>query len=150
MEFSLFLICFFKLPYITLSRVIITTMLFLQFVLYSSSFVDTLKYEILGAALELCQLKIEHFSPRILKFKIKHEDNPFTLNCSMVPCTFCLYFMQARVDWVLKIFGTQVTKKKRPVWPVFPDYLSVSYDYGCIFSKLTKKWNSIAGIFLCI
>ena len=38
--------------------------------------------------------------------------------------------MQARVDWVLIIFGTQVIKKKRPVRPVFPDYLSVSYDYG--------------------
>ena len=38
--------------------------------------------------------------------------------------------MQVRVDWVLRIFGTQVIKKKRPVRPVFPDYLSVSYDYG--------------------
>ena len=38
--------------------------------------------------------------------------------------------MQARVDWVLIIFGTQVIKKKRPVRPVFPDYLSVSYDYA--------------------
>ena len=37
--------------------------------------------------------------------------------------------MQARVDWVLIIFGTQIIKKKWPVWPVFPDYLSVSYDY---------------------
>ena len=37
--------------------------------------------------------------------------------------------MQARVDWVLIIFGTQVIKKKRPVRPVFPEYLSVSYDY---------------------
>ena len=37
--------------------------------------------------------------------------------------------MQARVDWVLVIFGTQVIRKKRPVRPVFPDYLSVSYDY---------------------
>ena len=37
--------------------------------------------------------------------------------------------MQACVDWVLIIFGNQVTKKKRPVRPVFPDYLSVSYDY---------------------
>ena len=37
--------------------------------------------------------------------------------------------MQARVDWVLIIFGTQVIKKKRPVRSVFPDYLSVSYDY---------------------
>ena len=38
--------------------------------------------------------------------------------------------MQARVDWVLIIFGTQVIKKKRPVRLVFPDYLFVSYDYG--------------------
>ena len=37
--------------------------------------------------------------------------------------------MQARVDWVLIIFGTQVIKKKRPVRPVLPDYLSVSFDY---------------------
>ena len=37
--------------------------------------------------------------------------------------------MQVRVDWVLRIFETQVIKKKRPVRPVFPDYLSVSYDY---------------------
>ena len=34
------------------------------------------------------------------------------------------------MDWVLIIFGTQVIKKKRPVRPVFPGYLSVSYDYG--------------------
>ena len=38
--------------------------------------------------------------------------------------------MQAGVDWVLIIFGTQVIKKKRPVRPLFPDYLSVSYDYA--------------------
>ena len=38
--------------------------------------------------------------------------------------------MQARVDWVLLIFGTQAKKKKRPVWAVFPDYLSISYDYN--------------------
>ena len=42
--------------------------------------------------------------------------------------------MQARVGWVLIIFGTQVIKKKRSVWPVFPDYLSVSYDYGCKYT----------------
>ena len=33
------------------------------------------------------------------------------------------------MDWVPIIFGTQVIKKKRPARPVFPDYLSVSYDY---------------------
>ena len=38
--------------------------------------------------------------------------------------------MQARLDWVLIIFGTQVIKKKWPVRLVFPDYLSVSCDYG--------------------
>ena len=34
------------------------------------------------------------------------------------------------MDWVLIIFGTQVIKKKRSVRLVFPDYFSVSYDYG--------------------
>ena len=38
--------------------------------------------------------------------------------------------MQACVDWVLIIFGTQVIKKKRTVRPVLPDYRSVSYDYA--------------------
>ena len=68
-------------------------MLLLLFVLYSSPFVGTsLKYEILGAALELCHLKSEHFSPGILKFNTKHENNPFTLNCSTVLCTFLFIF----------------------------------------------------------
>ena len=38
--------------------------------------------------------------------------------------------MQACVDWVLIVFGAQVIKKKRPVRSVFPDYLSISYDYN--------------------
>ena len=67
-------------------------MLFLQFVLYSSSFVGTLKCEILGELPWNCQLKIEHFSSGILKFNTKHEDNPFNLNCSTVPCTFLFIF----------------------------------------------------------
>ena len=37
--------------------------------------------------------------------------------------------MQAPVDWVQIFFGIQFIKKQRPVLPVFPDYLSVSYDY---------------------
>ena len=105
-------------------------MLFLQFVQYSLSFAGTPTNETPGAALELCRLKIRQFSLDIPKFSTKHEENSFTLNCFMVPRTFCMYFMQARVDWVLIIFGTRVIKKRRPVWPVFPDYLSVSYDYG--------------------
>ena len=67
-------------------------MLFLQFMLYSSSFVGTLKNEIPEAALELCQLKIKQFSPGILKFKTKYEANPFTLNCSVVPRSFLFVF----------------------------------------------------------
>ena len=67
-------------------------MLFLQFMLYSSSFVGTLKNEIPEAALELCQLKIKQLSPDILKFRTKHEDNPFTLNCSVVPRSFLFIF----------------------------------------------------------
>ena len=67
-------------------------MLFLQFVQYLPSFVGTPKIEIPGAALELCQLKIKQFSPEILKFSTKHEDNPFTLNCYMVPRTFLFVF----------------------------------------------------------
>ena len=46
-------------------------MLFLQFVQYLSSFVGTPKIEILGAALELCQLKIKQFSPE--NSQIQHK-----------------------------------------------------------------------------
>ena len=67
-------------------------MLFLQFMLYLSSFVGTLKNEIPEAALELCQLKIKQLSPDILKFRTKHEDNPFNLNCSVVPHSFLFVF----------------------------------------------------------
>ena len=111
--------------------------------LYSSSFVGTLKNEIPEAALELCQLKIKQLSLDILKFRTKHENNPFTLNCSVVPRSFCMYFMQARVDCVLIVLRTQVIKKKRPVRSVFPHYLSVSYDYGFDFAALFA-WVSYA------
>ena len=77
-----------------LSRVVTATMFFLQFILHSSSFVGTLKNEIPGAALELCQLKLKQFSPDILKFSTKHEDNPFSLNSVMVPRT-CLFIFDA-------------------------------------------------------
>ena len=75
-----FLIWFFKLPsspYLV-SQVITATTLFLQFILYSSSFVGTLKTHITGAALNICQLKIKH--------------NPFTLPCSMVSRSFLFIF----------------------------------------------------------
>ena len=56
-------------------------MLYLHFVLYSSSFLNTLKNEVPGAALELHQLKTKQFSQGIFKFSKKHEDDPFTLIC---------------------------------------------------------------------
>ena len=71
-------------------------MLFLQFMLYSSSFVGTLiKNEIPEVAMELCQLKIKQLSPDILKFRTKHEDNQdnsFTFNCFVVSCSFLFTF----------------------------------------------------------
>ena len=67
-------------------------MLFLQLVQYSLSFAGTPKNEIPGAALELFQLKLKQFCPGILKFSTKHEDNPFTLNCFMIPHTFLFIF----------------------------------------------------------
>ena len=71
-------------------------MLFLQFMLYSSSFVSIpIKNVVPEASLELCQLKIKQLSPYILKFRTKHEDaqeNPFILNCSVVPCSFLFIF----------------------------------------------------------
>ena len=91
-----FLICLFKLPSspygITSNNC--NNIVSPVFILYSSSFVGTLKNEIPGAALELCQLKLKQFSPDILKFSTKHEDNPFNLNCFMVPRT-CLFIFDA-------------------------------------------------------
>ena len=87
MQYSIF-----KSLSITISLVITATMLFLQTELYSTSFVDTLKNEIPGAALELWQLKIEQFLPGILKFSTKHKGNPLVFNFSKVFCTFLFIF----------------------------------------------------------
>ena len=56
--------------------------------------------------------------------------------------------MQACLDWVLIILGTQVIKKKRPVRPVFPDYRSVSCGYGFtkhvfIFLSISEQRNKL-------
>ena len=67
-------------------------MLFLQFILYWSSFVSTLKNEIPGAALQPCLLKIKQFSPDILKFSTNLKDNSFTLNHLWCPRTFLFIF----------------------------------------------------------
>ena len=56
--------------------------------------------------------------------------------------------MQARLDWVLIIFGTQVKKKKRPVWPVFPVCRYVSYDYEQTHKHNAFQLNIFRLIFL--
>ena len=126
------------------SRVITTTMLFLQFILYSSSFVSTLKNEIPGAALELCHLKLKQFSPEILKFSTKHEVILLLSTVLWFLALVCLYLMQARVDWVLIISGTQVIKEKWSFRPVFPDYLSFTFNSVNIvnFDKSSMFLNS--------
>ena len=106
-------------------------MLFLQFMLYSSSFVGTLKNKMPEAALELCQLKIKQLSPDILKFRTKHEDNPFTLNCSVVPRSFLFIFHAGSRGLGSNNFRNSSYKEKTTGSPVFPDYFSIYYDYGC-------------------
>ena len=54
------------------------------------------------------------------------------------------------MDWVLIIPGTQVIKKKRPARPVFPDYLSVSYDYDSTDSALDEIVSSFLYEFLSV
>ena len=76
-------------------------MLFLQNMLYSSSFVGTLvKNEVPEAALELCQLNMKQLSPDILKSRTKHEGNqgsPFILNCFVVSRSFlCIFHAGSR------------------------------------------------------
>ena len=112
-------------------------MLFLQFMLYSSSFVGTLKNEIPEAALELCQLKIKQFSPDILKFSTMHEDN-----CFMVPrtCLFIFHVGSRRLG--SNNFRKSSYKGIRSVWPVFSHYLSVCYDY--IITKKLKLRSSFS------
>ena len=61
---------------------------------------------------ELCQLKIEHFSPDVLKFNTKHEDNSFTLNFSTVPRTFLFIFHASLRGRVYNNFWNSNYKQK--------------------------------------
>ena len=61
----------------------------------------------------------------------------------MVPRTCLFNLMQARVDWVLIIFGTQAIEKKRPIRPMFPEYLSVSYGYDLRFYLFVSGVNQV-------
>ena len=107
----------------------VTAIMFLQFVQYSLSFGVTPTNEIPWAALELCQFKTRQISPDILKFSTKHKENPFTLNCFMVPHTFLFIFHATWRRLCSNNFRITSLKKKRLVRPVFPDHLSVSYEY---------------------
>ena len=44
--------------------------------------------------------------------------------------------MHGREEWVLVSLGSEHKPKERPVRPVFPDYLSVSYD--CLNANYTN------------
>ena len=116
-----FLICLFlKLSLVPYGlRVITRTMLFLQLILYSSSFADLLKNDIRGAALEICQLKLKQFSPDILKFSIKHKDNPFTLNWFMAPRTCLFIFDSGSRRLGSNNFQNSSYKEKQLVRPCF-------------------------------
>ena len=110
-------------------------MLFLQFILYSLSFVGTLKNEIPGSAMELCQLKRKQFSPDILKFITKHEDNSFTLNCFMVPRTFLFIFLAGSCRLGSNNFRNS-SKKKKP-----HDRFGLCFQAICPF-LMTMVWES--------
>ena len=145
MQFKMFGFWFVFLNcFITVLRVITATMLFLQFILYSSSFVGALKIEIPEATLELCQLKIKQFSPDILTFSSKHEDNPFTLNSFMVPRTFLFIFHAGWRRLGSNNFRNSSYKDKTAGSACVSGrvsfvYLSVSYDYD----MLNIKWISV-------
>ena len=95
-----------------LSQVITATLLFVQFILCLPSFVGTLKNEIPGTVMEPCLLKIKQFSPDILKFSTRYKDNPFTLNCSVVPCTFLCIFNASSYRLGSNIFRNWSYKEK--------------------------------------
>ena len=107
-------------------------MLFLRFMLYSSSFVGTLvKNEIPEVALELCQLDIKHLSPDILRFRAKHEDNqdnPFTLNC-LVVCRSFLFIFHAGSRRLGSNNFRNSSYKEKTAGSARVSRLSVSYDY---------------------
>ena len=138
-------------------------MLFLQFVLYLSSFVGTLKKWDTGAALELWKLKIQQFSPGILKFGTKNKDNPLTLNFLKVSCTFSFIFHAGSQGLGSKNFRNSSYKEKTAssacvsrlsfcflwLWLDREDHwketLQTSYPYGLNESKRKTDPNFPVG-----
>ena len=119
-------------------------MLFLQFMLYSSSFVGTLKNEIPEAALELCQLKIKQLSPDILKFRTKHEGNPFSLNCSVVPRYFLFVFHAGSSGLCSNNYWNSSYKEKTAV-PASVSRLSFRFLWLClnVFHSVFRRCQNI-------
>ena len=113
-------------------------MLFLQFLLYSLSFVGTLENEIPEAALEPFQLKIKKFSPDILKFSTKHKDSPFTANYSMILRTFLFIFHAGSRRLGSNSFRNSSYKEKTAGSARVSRRSSVSYDYAQSETQLTQ------------
>ena len=56
---------------------------------------------------------------------------------------FVYILMHTREEWVLVQLSSQHKRIEWPVQPVFPDYLSVSYDYGDMnWSKVRQSRNA--------
>ena len=121
-------------------------MFFLQFILYSSSFVGTLvKNKIPEAALELYQLNINQLSPEILRFRTKYEDNqdnPFTLKCFVVSRSFLFTFNAGSRGLGSNNFRNSSYREKT-ARSARVSRLSVSYDYAF---TLTNSISSISFI----
>ena len=126
-----------------------TDHVFLRIMQLLPSFVGTPKNEIPGAALELCKLKIKQFSPDILKFSTKHKDNPFTLNCYMVPCTFLFLFHAGSHRLGSNNFQNWSYKEKTTSLTRVPDHLFISYDYFSTKSELLKIFLTENFTLLC-
>ena len=74
-------------------------------------------------------MPVKQLSPDIPKFRTKHEDNPFTLNCSVVPRSFLFVFHVG-----LRGLGSNNSRnssyKEKAAGSARVSRLSVSYDYG--------------------
>ena len=117
-------------------------MLFLQLYCICHPLVYS-KFEIPGGALKQCQLKLSLSHQTFSNSEQYTKIIILLQNVSYFIALSCLYFKQVRVDWVLIIFGTQIIKKKQPVWPVFPDYLSVFCEYEETKDR-NKEWMEVS------
>ena len=105
--------------------------LFLQILLYSSSFVGTPKKEIREAALEQRQLKIEQFSSGIVRFSTKHEDNSFTL------CSTKLFYVSPTFLFIFHAGSHRLGPKNFRNFPVLMTMVTVQRRIEDPFKRLS-------------